>query len=288
MSRLAAWLGLVLVPIVGWSEPLESFATFRDCELVETDWADGDSFPVRITEKDGTVREIAIRLYGADCMEINLANDESNARRFREQTRYFGIPNPLAAQSMGKAAKATVKELLREPFTVHTTFADGRGDPRYPRYYGFVTTREGVDLSEHLVREGLARAFGVFRSRPDGTRMEHWKEKLEDLELQAAKRGRGCWALTDWDQLPDLREEVRREEEEIDVLVKPTLPVGYKIDPNRAARDELLALPGIGETLALGIIENRPYSKLEDLLRVPRIGPKTLEVIREYLAIPNS
>lgn len=266
----------------------ESFTVYRNCEFIETDWADGDSFPVWVLEEDGTRREMTVRLYGADCMEVNLANDESNARRFREQARYFGIPNPLAARSMGEAAKATVKEILREPFTIFTVFADGRGDPRYPRYYAFVSTNQGKDLSEFLVEEGLARAHGVFRSRPDGTRKEDWQEKLEDLELLAAKRGRGSWALTDWDRLPELRQEIRDEEAEIDELVDPSPPAGYKIDPNSAARDELLSLPGIGESLALRIIEERPYRSLDDLVRVPGIGPKTLEQIREYLELSGN
>jgi competence protein ComEA len=44
-----------------------------------------------------------------------------------------------------------------------------------------------------------------------------------------------------------------------------------------------MALPGIGEVMALRIIEGRPYSSAKDLLRVPGIGQKTLEKLWPYL-----
>ena len=56
-----------------------------------------------------------------------------------------------------------------------------------------------------------------------------------------------------------------------------------KINVNTATFEKLLSLPGIGEVKARNIIENRPYRKLEDLLRVPGIGKKTLERIRDLI-----
>ena len=40
----------------------------------------------------------------------------------------------------------------------------------------------------------------LFRSTGDSG--EEYRERLADLELQAAKRGLGIWAHTDWDKLP--------------------------------------------------------------------------------------
>ena len=172
-----------MLPCLG-GEELKKFA---ECTLVPTEWADGDSFSVRFP--DG--KERTIRLYGADCIEMHVNGDDSNARRLRDQRRYFGIGDILTAKSFGEAAKFETQRILAKPFTVHTTFADGRGDGRFERVYGFVETSDGRNLSDWLVSQGLARAFGVVRQLPDGTSGSEWREQLADLELIAARTGRG-------------------------------------------------------------------------------------------------
>lgn len=58
------------------------------------------------------------------------------------------------------------------------------------------------------------------------------------------------------------------------------------IDINTASEAELAALPRIGPALARRITEDRsvsgPYPTLDDLDRVPGIGPRTIEAIRPY------
>ena len=61
-----------------------------------------------------------------------------------------------------------------------------------------------------------------------------------------------------------------------------------KLNPNTAARDELMKIPGVGEITANRIISGRPYRKLDDLLNVEGIGPKSLEKLRSYLAVPDA
>ncbi len=58
-----------------------------------------------------------------------------------------------------------------------------------------------------------------------------------------------------------------------------------KININTASKSELETLPGIGSAYAQRIIENRPYSTVDELLQVPGIGPKTLEKIKEKVTI---
>ena len=257
------------------------------CTLVKADWSDGDSFPIRTA--DG--KEITIRLYGADCIEWHVT-DESDARRLREQRRYFGISgfggSPQtsieAAKGFGGKAAEEVARALAEPFSVHTAYSDARGDGRYKRFYGFVTTSKGEDLATRLVGLGLARAFGVYRETPSGVTSKEYRASLEDLELKAAKKGLGAWAATDWEHLPEERKEERYETAEIELAQGDGgLAAGEKINPNNAARDELMKLPGIGEVTANRIIEARPFSKLEDLDAVDGIGKQTLLRLEPFL-----
>ena len=252
------------------------------CQFSDQPWADGDSFP--ILKPDGKI--LTIRLYGVDCIETNVSGDESNARRLRDQRRYFGIEDIEAAQRFGFAAKEKTKELLSRPFRVHTSFADGRGDPKFERVYGFVTLSDGSDLAETLVSLGLARAFGVCRERPDAVAADEWEQSLKDLELLASKRNAGAWSITNWEKLPEERRELRAEEAELErVQAPPKLATGSTINLNSASRDELLLLPGVGDATAISIIGRRPYASVEELLGVPHIGPSKLEKLRPFVRI---
>lgn len=71
-------------------------------------------------------------------------------------------------------------------------------------------------------------------------------------------------------------------------LIEP-LP-DLRIDPNAATEAELMLLPAIGPVLARNIIESReidgPFLIAEDLDRVHRIGPKTIEKLRPFITLP--
>jgi competence protein ComEA len=65
------------------------------------------------------------------------------------------------------------------------------------------------------------------------------------------------------------------------------LTAKYEVDINRADWPEMVQLPGLGETLARRIIDDRrehgPFRDIDDLDRVDGIGLRTLERIRPYL-----
>jgi len=283
-AMLVVFLGAATCPVEA-----ADLVTVEGCTLVPTDWADGDSFRVRAP--DGT--EHTVRLYGVDCLET-LVRDDTDARRLRSQRRYFGITTVRSdaaasidfAKEQGRRATAETRAVLRRPFTIHTSYADARGDSRFQRIYAFVTAADGRDLAAHLVASGLARAFGVVRGTPSGDTGDDYRELLGDLELQAAARGAGIWAHTDWEALPAERRRDRDEARELRQAVDGGPPPdGFTVDLNTVARDDLMRLPGIGETLANRIIEGRPYRRLTDILEVPGIGPSTYRSLKPFLRI---
>lgn len=283
--RTLLTLPLFFLPPIAYA--VDPLIHLERCTIVAADWSDGDSFPIRTA--DG--KEITIRLYGVDCFEWKVT-DESDARRLRAQRRYFGISgfggSPQAsieaAKGFGAEAAEEVFRVLAEPFSVYTAYSDARGDARFKRFYGFITTSKGEDLATRLVGLGLARAFGVYRETPAGNSSKEFRATLEDIELKAAKKSLGAWAATDWEQLPEERKEERNETAEIE-LAKGVrgLAEGQKINPNTADRNDLMKLDGVGEITADRIIESRPYAKLEDLGRVKGIGKKALVRLEPFL-----
>jgi competence protein ComEA len=61
------------------------------------------------------------------------------------------------------------------------------------------------------------------------------------------------------------------------------------IDINYASAEELEALPGIGPTLAMRIVEyreqNGPFQAIEDIINVSGIGPATFEKFMNYIYV---
>jgi competence ComEA-like helix-hairpin-helix protein len=59
----------------------------------------------------------------------------------------------------------------------------------------------------------------------------------------------------------------------------------HLVDVNSATVHELEELPYISAKVARAIVQGRPYSDPEDLLRVRGIGPKLLEHIRPHITL---
>ena len=67
----------------------------------------------------------------------------------------------------------------------------------------------------------------------------------------------------------------------IGLTIVPLKLLANCIDLNTALLEDLEKLTGIGPTIGQKIIENRPYSSIDDLIKVPGIGEKKLAAIKE-------
>lgn len=255
---------------------------FTDVRLVENPSNDGDSFVVQAGN-----RQLHLRLYFADCPE-SVATTDADAKRVREQARYFGIADAKKVFEFGREAKTFTKQTLAKPFTIYTSFADALGRSPGGRIYAFVITADGRDLARLLVENGYARAYGTHRGGPDGASADDIQKQLQDLESGAMLKRQGIWAATDPEVIVKLRAEQREEERELKDLQKESsgkqAPAG-PVDLNTATTQELQSISGIGPVLAAKIIAGRPYKNVDDLLHVSGMGPKLLEKVRPNLVV---
>ncbi len=58
-----------------------------------------------------------------------------------------------------------------------------------------------------------------------------------------------------------------------------------RVSLNSAPLEALQTLPGVGPAIAARIVAHRPFARVDDLLRVPGIGPSTLERLRPLVAL---
>ncbi|HHW56891.1 MAG TPA: transporter [Clostridia bacterium] len=82
---------------------------------------------------------------------------------------------------------------------------------------------------------------------------------------------------------------VPKKEEEAIISFSGMSAKDKKININTATKEELQTLPGIGPVTAERIIEFRetkgPFKKIEDIMNVPRIGPKMFEQIKDKIVV---
>lgn len=281
--HIALCLAPFLLGCMAVSAPAAELVSIKNATLVEADLNDGDSFKVRAGG-----RELHLRLYYVDCPETTYASN-AELERIREQQRHFGLEDPADIADFGEQAAEHIRQTLSRPFTIHTSYARAPGRSAAGRYYAFIETHDGRDLGHILIERGLARIHGKTRPSPDGTPSATVLAELQDLRATAMLKRAGVWRATNPDLLAKLREQQReddREMEEFRTSVSPTrTPNDPPLDLNTASNKQLRKIPRIGPVTAAKIIAGRPYRSVDDLLKIPGIGPKTLEAIAPHVRI---
>ena len=181
---LSTLLAFLLLPLsVFASKAPDGWETLDNCRLSKSSYADGDSFHVSHQGKDQI-----FRLYFVDCAETDIRIPS----RIKDQQEAFG----LSAQGViaaGHQAAAFTSKLLARPFTVLTKWEDARGASRQQRFYAIVLVN-GKNLATELVRNGLARAYGMPTDFPDKTRSKSFASELRLLQARATRDKIGAFA----------------------------------------------------------------------------------------------
>lgn len=162
----------------------QQFTKLENCRLIANRSNDGDSFHVQCQGK-----EYIFRLYFVDAPEAE--TDATVASRVAEQAQYFHVSEERALQ-LGNEAAAFASKRLSGPFTVFTRFKDALGRSKLQRFYGVVMIGQD-DLAQLLVKNGLARIYGVRTPLPDGSDSRAYLKKLAALESQAKRSRIGGW-----------------------------------------------------------------------------------------------
>jgi DNA uptake protein ComE-like DNA-binding protein len=296
VSLLLFWL----VPHSIWAE----WVTLRDCRLVPSEGNDGDSF--RFVSGG---QEYIARLYFVDSAE----KDDQVPDRIVQQMEAFGVSEDKVYQ-YGHEAKMFTERVLAGPFTVVTRFQDARGRSKLPRHYSFVFPNGSrQDLGSLLTEAGLARSFG--QTAKNDLRLD--RTHYDRLEAKARREGMGIFGGRKLPVIQEepaknepttstassenstetplpfasdlmiplidlLHANLLASNEALLAAVRGDAPstqsaAPAKININTASLGDLEFLRGVSAAIARRIVQNRPYSCIEDLRRVPRLGEATIK-----------
>lgn len=140
-----------------------------------------------------------------------------------------------------------------------------------------INSPQPVSFASAVVHvDGAVRKPGVYRL------------KNGDRVLDAVEQAGGALAKADLSVL-NLAEKVK-DGQKIVVPSKAQItgtasPAGGKVSLNSAAQKQIESLPGIGPSTAKRIIEARPFIKLEDIMKVNRIGKKSFEKLKDKISL---
>ncbi len=142
----------------------------------------------------------------------------------------------------------------------------------------------GLSRSERVVLCLLAAAILVGRFARDRMDRPRESDLLADQAADSASAGGAARAAApDSGAPPAPAREAARDTNAVG------RDVAWPLDLNAATEAELVLLPGIGPAKARAILERRArdgsFGRVEDLLDVPGIGPKTLERLHDLVVV---
>lgn len=253
----AAAAGRPAEAATGWEE-------LTGCRLAPDPYADGDSFLVR----HGTSTN-RFRLLFVDAPETDAGTND----QVEEQARHFGIA-PDRIRDLGLEARDFTAKRLADGFRVVTRWTQAPSRGRLPRFHAIVLVGR-TNLGAELVRHGLARIHDTNPVPAGDPHKRAWLAELEAADREARRAGRGGW---DRQRFPAVAGSASR----------PTPAIPAPVNLNIASTAELEALPGIGPALARRIRDARPFGHIEDLRRIPGIGPKTYSALTNRVTVGRS
>jgi competence ComEA-like helix-hairpin-helix protein len=219
-----------------------------------------------LSAEGGTVTGRVVKVYDGDTITVLDGNYTQH------KIRLDGIDAPERGQDYGAKGTQALKAVLGSgQVVVEVTTKD-----KYGRGIGQVIVGQ-TNVNAWMVEKGWAWHYKRYSS----------DRRLAELELKARAAKVGLWAdprppIPPWDYRAAQKKKKTPENAAGDAKLAP----GAKINPNTAARDELMLLPGVGEVTANRIIQARPFRKAESLLKVEGIGTKTLETLKPFLQLP--
>jgi len=171
----------------------------------------------------------------------------------------------LALLSLGLAGWADRRpETGRKPAAGESHFLAASGDVSRPGVYAF--RESGITIRD------LARAAGCG----------------SELEVRALLQGGFPPSGSEVVFVRGSRGDASFRTEPMDGFQCVTL--GIPLSVNRASREDLTALPGVGPSLSLALVEHRRKTKgfhrEEDLLTVRGIGHRLLERMKPHITVP--
>lgn len=122
---------------------------------------------------------------------------------------------------------------------------------------------------------------------------DHFHDVFQDFTADATK-GQKALQLIGFCQrrglMPDLMSVLEEERpapfmDKFGSLEDALFADDVRVNLNLANQTQLAAVPGVGHRLAKTIIQHRPYSDVAELRKVPGIGPKRYDAIKDWYTV---